>query len=152
MRPVAGDKSKPSFVPLHERSHPVRINGCLLPEDETQFVILLGQFRQAGIMRLALDQGHLQQILNASGRLSIAVHKLIQHILVLILSADGRDALVQIQFLVLIRDIGIRQECVDGEIDRRVEFRAYSGLALQLHDRCVEQFAVQVISDFRHMS
>ena len=102
-------------------------------------------------MRPALEKRRFQQIPDRARRFPEAVHQLVEHVIVLLLAADGSDPLVEIQLLRLTGNIAVRNISVDIEVDGRIEFLLNRRFPLQALDGFVQQLAVKIVSHLRHM-
>ena len=103
-------------------------------------------------MRLRTEERDAEQVRTWLRDLAEAVDELILHLAVVLFILDGRDPLVDVELLRLVRDIGIRDECVDIAVDLGIEARLLLQLALLLLHGGVQQLTVQIVADGLHVA
>ena len=103
-------------------------------------------------MRLRTEERDAEQVRTWLRDLAEAVDELILHLTVVLLCLDGGDPLVDVELLRLVRDIGIRDECVDIAVDLGIEARLLLQLALLLLHGGVQQLTVQIVADGLHVA
>ena len=69
-------------------------------------------------MRIHTDQRYTQQIFHAFRDLSKTIHQLAAHILRFVPALDRSDPLINIQLLVFVDNIALRNESIHIQIDR----------------------------------
>ena len=84
-------------------------------------------------------------------RLTKTVDQLFQHIVILLLTLNTGNSLVNIQFLKFVADVGIRNKCIDIKINGRLKI-IHSLDSLSLLDSLTEHLAVKVIAHRVHMA
>ena len=110
-----------------------------------------GDLRQIHSRRNRTDQSDTQEVLCRKRQIAEAVTEFIPDILCISRAVDGRDPLVDFQFLFFIDYIILGEESVHEEIDSD-RLLLFDFLSFCPPDSALEKFAVEVVSDRLHVS
>ena len=103
-------------------------------------------------MCLFLQTRDAQQVDHRTGQFPETVQQLILHLVVILVRADQRDALIDIQLLHFVYDIAIRNIRIQLQIDGRLEGFFLLLLSLRLLHRLSQHLAVQLIAHGLHVT
>ena len=123
-------------MPEHGKLH---IFSCLLDLGD---INLMGE---------SLQSRYSQKIFNRFRRFSEPVHKFFQHILILFLRFDSCDPLINIQFLIFIRNIFWRNKGVQFQIYCCFKFLLLTD-AFGFFYRLIQHFTIEVVAHCLHMA